>query len=246
MGTTMAEPTEALAAMKNAVARSGRKTKVQLPRAFVRLEGARPLLGQLLRGGQGGGVRLRLYLTLVMQTAAAPRSTRARTGASYAALLGLEPMTGPRRVSEAFRWLESRSLISRERRPSRTPEVTMLYPDGSGGEWTRTPSPFIGVPLDFFGKGWILRLSPAAIACYLCLIDMIGGRSDPDGAFMDGFQKRQYDLSDDTWTRGTAELVDVGILRVRELMVGDDEHDRRRRRLYKLLDLSAVAGPTWP
>jgi hypothetical protein len=61
---------------------------------------------------------------------------------------------------------------------------------------------------------------------------------------MPGDRKVQYGMSDDTWTRATKELRDLGILITRFEKQGDDEHDVRRRLRYWLRDQSDVGRPT--
>jgi len=51
---------------------SKRKSGIQLPISFVRDKSETPPLAQMLRGGRGGAVRLKLYLTFDLLAAAAP------------------------------------------------------------------------------------------------------------------------------------------------------------------------------
>src|SRR4051812_28635114 len=109
-------PIDALEQMQRAVAKSKRKTTVQLPATFAR--GAMSedsTLARLLRGGQGGEVRLKLLLSLVMLATRFPYKLPPYTAATFAQMLNLnEPETsGARRVNEALRWLERENLIVR-------------------------------------------------------------------------------------------------------------------------------------
>lgn len=124
---------DAVAAMKATVARSKRTASVQFPVEFVRSIGDEPpMLAQLMAGGQGGSVRLKLYLTLAMQATRPPRTVAPRTSAGYARLLDLPEASGSRRVNEALKWLSSRQLIDRTPRPGKPAQITLLQPDGSG------------------------------------------------------------------------------------------------------------------
>lgn len=60
---------------------------------------------------------------------------------------------------------------------------------------------------------------------------------------MDGFRKRQYGMSDDTWTRATKELDELGLLTITVEPWGDDERMRRVRRRYLLSDLAMLPTP---
>lgn len=193
-----------------------------------------PPLARLLSGGRGGEVRLRLYLTLVMQATRAPHTLPARTGAGYARLLDLDQPAGARRVAQALKWLTANELISRSARVGKTDEITVLDPGGSGDEWGPVGSRWVTVPIDFWSGGWILELSARAVAVYLLLRELTGGSKDPVGEFMAGHRKRQYGMSDDTWTRATKELVAAGPLQIVIEPVGDDEHVARVRRRYSL------------
>src|SRR5580698_2726011 len=79
--------------LKFFVRRSRRSRGVQLARSFVRRENtpeAVPPLALLLRGGQGGEVRLKLYLTMLLLAVQPPFDIRDSFPAgSWAAALGL-------------------------------------------------------------------------------------------------------------------------------------------------------------
>jgi hypothetical protein len=233
---------DAAAAMKAAVARSKRASSVQFPVEFVRSTGDEPpILAQLMAGGQGGSVRLKLYLTLAMQATRPPRTVVPRTSAGYARLLDLPEDTGSRRVNEALKWLDRRNLIDRSSRPGKPAQITLLHPDGSGEEWTTTGGPrWVTLPIKLWEAGWIFDLSSRSLAVYVALRELVGGSKHPDGQFMDGFRKRQYGMSDDTWTRATKELEQQGLLAITIEPWGDDERMRRVRRRYLLTDLSVL------
>ncbi len=234
---------DAVAAMKAAVARSKRASTVQFPVEFVRsVDDDPPMLAQLMAGGQGGSVRLKLYLTLAMQATRPPRNVTPRTSAGYARLLDLPDGPGSRRVNEALKWLTARQLIARKDRPGKPAQIALLQPDGSGEEWTTTGgSRWVTLPIQLWDDGWIFSLSGRALAVYVALRELLGGNKHPDGQVMDGFRKRQYGMSDDTWTRATKELVELGLLAITVEPWGDDERVRRVRRRYLLLELSSLA-----
>lgn len=237
---------DAVAAMQNAVARSKRAATVQFPVEFVRSSGDEPpTLAQLMAGGQGGVVRLKLYLTLAMQATRPPRNVAPRTSAGYARLLDLPEASGSRRINQALKWLSSHNLVVRTDRPGKPAQITLLQPDGSGEEWTTTGgSRWVTLPIQIWSKGWIFELSGRALAVYVALRELLGGSKHPDGQFMDGYRKRQYGMSDDTWTRATKELEALGLLTISIESWGDDERMRRVRRRYLLTDLSSIPGPS--
>lgn len=235
---------DAVAAMKLAVARSKRASSVPFPVEFVRSAGETPaMLAQLMAGGRGGSVRLKLYLTLAMQATKPPRTVAPRTSAAYARLLDLPEGAGSRRINEAIKWLASRRLIERSARPGRPAQITLLQPDGSGHPWDANVGPrWVTLPIQVWDDGWIFELSGRALAVYVALRELLGGNKHPDGQFMDGYRKAQYGMSDDTWTRATKELVQLGLLRVTVEPWGDDERLRRVRRRYLLVDLAQVSS----
>lgn len=236
---------DAVAAMHNAVARSKRAATVQFPVEFVRSSGDEPpMLAKLMAGGQGGAVRLKLYLTLAMQATRPPRNVAPRTSAGYARLLDLPEASGSRRINEALKWLSAQQLIDRTPRPGKPAQITLLQPDGSGEEWTTTGgSRWVTLPIQLWDAGWIFELSGRALAVYAALRELLGGNKHPDGQFMDGYRKRQYGMSDDTWTRATKELDELGLLVITIEPWGDDERIRRVRRRYLLTDLSLLPSP---
>ena len=230
----MGQPVDALTRMRAAVVSSGRQTAVQLPITFARSADSKPMLARLMAGGQGGSVRLRLYLTLAMQATSVPRSVPARTPAAYARLLGLDDETGPRRVSAALSFLVRLRLI--ERTGTRPGRITLLKPDGSGDEWIGSGSPrWIGLPLQLWQDGWVFALSARALAVYIALTELNGGTKNPNGEYMDTLRKRTYGMSDDTWTRATVDLREAGLLETTTERTGDDYSYFRFRKRYRLI-----------
>jgi hypothetical protein len=229
---------EASAAMERAVDRSKRASTVQFPVAFAKTADGEPPLSRLMGGGQGGEVRLKLFLTFAMQATRPPRTVPPRSAQALAALLDLPEKGGGRRVNAALNWLERERMITRITRPGRAPEVTVLNPDGSGTEWVRSSGArWITLPIEFWREGWIHRLSGRAVAVYIALRELVGGKSDPRGEYMDRYRKNQYGMSNDTWTRATKELVELGLLQVSVEMAGDDEIRFRKRNRYTLREL---------
>lgn len=241
----MDEPVDALAKLKTAVDRAKRSATVQFPVVFVRREEAEPLLSQLMRGGRGGEVRLRLYLTLRMQATRHPYKLPARTARGLASMLNLPEDTGPRQINAALNWLEKNQLLRRDRETGKPSQITLLKPDGSGEEWPAiSERRWVTIPIELWTKGWILRLNGRCLAVYVALRELTGGKG-AEGEVMVGHRKVQYGMSDDTWTRATKELEDLGLLTAKPEVYGDDDWNRRRRKRYRLMNLADLDSPPW-
>jgi|SRR5579859_3368814 len=229
-------------------------------------EGPPPLAG-LLRGGRGGEVRLKLVLSLLW--VAGGGDERHATGAwparAWAALLDLpDPEgNGQRRIHDAIRWLEEKNLIRVVRQPGKPMSLQLLLEDGSGKPYF-DPAPharkkkesnehvepcelFFQMPPSFWTDGWIVRLSGRALTMLLVLSEVTfsGG-----WRWVSPSQARQkYGISEDTWSRGVAELKRHKIIDIRKKPVGEEEFDFRRVRNTYLLRFDQerrVALPTPP
>ena len=225
---------DTLSTLRRAVEKAKRKQSVQLPIGFAR--GSEAPLQKLLRGGRGGRVRVALYLTLVMRATKTPYTLSAMPAASYARLLGLEEPTtlGARRVSEALKWLVDAQLIAVEQSGrGRPPVITILDPSGGGGERPAREARYITIPIAMWSQGWIATLSGRALAVYVVLRELTGGR--PDGASADLYRKQEYGLSDDTWSRAGEELRRFGLLEVGQSVDYVEFGQTRVRNRYRLV-----------
>lgn len=235
-------PSEAIESMGRAVDRSQRKSSVNFPIAYVKRGDATPSAARMLQSHE---LRLKLHMTLVMQATSAPHTLPDRPTQSLARLMNLSRETGPRRANDAMKWLKAEKFIRSQPQPDAKPGLLILHPDGSGNEWEGNGPRWVGVPFSLWTNMWILRLSGKAIAVLLALLELNGGEADPDGALMDGHRKRQYGLSDDSWTRATKELERFGILRTKSVYWGDDDYQRRRRKRYFIVKAALETTPTW-
>ena len=239
MGVAMSErpPQETLETMRKALDRSKRTSSVRLPIEFARdrtTEYPQPPLAYMLRGG---GHQLPTYLAILMMATKVPHSTKVST-TSLAAMLHPEGVTdaGRRRIAKEIKDLESRvpPLLRVDRPRGKVPEITVLHPNGSGREWSVSdlPKPYLTLPIELWRNGWALMLSPRALGLFIILRELTHGRAG-DAAWVDPIRKKQYGLSNDTWTRATGELVRTGLLEVsEEVLMWQGEP--RRRNLYKL------------
>jgi hypothetical protein len=225
--------------LKFFVRRSRRSRGVQLARSFVRRENtpeAVPPLALLLRGGQGGEVRLKLYLTMLLLAVQPPFDIRDSFPArSWAAALGLDDPArkGARRIGDAISWLAEHKFIVTERRRGTPGSVRLLSQDLSGDPYER-PAPGVGyvsLPLGIWDKGWIVRLSGTALVMLIVLLDMQGGRTQPQW-ISPPQARRRYDLSADTWTKGLKELRALDLVTVTRRPQGNIFNHQRVRNAY--------------
>lgn len=235
-------PSEAIEAMGRAARRSQRKSSVAFPIAYVKRADSTPMAARLLQSHE---LRLKLHMTLVMQATSNPRTLPDRPSQSLARLLNFGSETGSRRANDAKKWLEVNKLITPTLLPDGKPGLLLLHPDGSGKSWEANGPRWVGVPFDLWENHWILRLSGRAIAVLMALTELNGGSDHPDGELMGGHRKRQYGLSDDTWTRATKELEGFGILRTTTVRWGDDDYELRRRKRYLLIPEALESPPGW-
>ena len=197
-----------------------------------------PPLATSVRGGRGGEVRLKLFLSMQLIAVRSPYNVT-RKAASWAALLCLpDPdVNGARRVNDAITWLEDKMLIRTERRPGGPSEVFLLSQLGTGAAYSR-PGPggrYINLPVAFWENGWIVALSAPAIAMWLITREMQGGKKSPEQVWVSpALAKERYDLSNDTRTKGTHELEEHGLLTIGRTKQGDEWTWDRLRNTYWL------------
>jgi hypothetical protein len=140
-----------------------------------------------------------------------------------------------------MKWLDSENFISLEPRAGHTPIITMLDPRGTEKPYTpRAAGRYLGVPVEFWTKGWILDLSPLAIALLFVLLELLGGEDSP--RYVTRIRRDQYGLSSDTWTRATKELVAANLLTVGRVPQGS-EYDYRRLRNTYWVNEDVLTGP---
>ncbi len=207
-------------------------------------------------------MRLKLYLALLWM-AGGGRDDRGHAvtfpARAYAELLALDDPegNGQRRVREALTSFAEQRLINLEERPGHPKTVGLLREDGSAEPYDRpgdhfkkaddgeaNPAEdrsatavhrFVRLGPEFWTQGWAQVLSAPAIAVLLTmLVVTINGREHNQWVSLS--ERRLYGLSDDTWTRGTAELVEHGILAVRRAPVSKDAFAwKRMRNTYSLV-----------
>jgi hypothetical protein len=89
---------------------------------------------------------------------------------------------------------------------------------------------YIGVPVEFWTQGWVLELSPKAVALFLVLLDVLGGKDKP--RYVGAERRHRYGMSADTWTKATKELSNHGLLTVGRQPMGSYTEYHRMRNTY--------------
>jgi hypothetical protein len=249
-----------------AVSRRVNARTAQVRRGFVErtdhTTGAPTPLALMLRGGRGGQVRLKLYLSLLWFAAAYPYDVTYPARA-WAALLDLPDVegAGARRINQAFGWLEKHDFIAVQARPGHPSRVTLLSDLGGGGEYSvpgaeynklrGAPAPvrdqhrYIQLPATAWTSGWIATLSGPGLAMLLVLLTELGPR-DADSTdlwFSPRVADMKYALSEDTRTAGIRELTNAGLVLVRRRPVSTDPFEMRRRRNVYRLRLDRLGSP---
>lgn len=227
-----------------AVKQSGRRTSVQFPSAFARIQEPGAVSTPLMDLFHRGEVPLKLYLTLVMLTRKPPHEMfRARPDHYWAELLGYEelndadpiPGKGTRRIKRALAALEKpgengATWLSRTAVPGHGSLIKVVH---SPSPMT---APWIGLPLELWSRGWINVMSARALLAYLCLRLILAGRDDDEGAHVSSWERERFAIKDDTWQRGVKELERLDLARSDTASVATNRWstDLRTRKVYYL------------
>lgn len=234
---------------------SGRTNGCRIPFRFIessKIPANPPLKKILFRKGE---TQLKLYLTLLTKaTAPSPRSSYGGNGYTTKILLNdmafslgfkEEEIVNPgedsakRRMERALQSLKKANLIEYKNNNFPQKEILLLSPDGSGERWLpekiRTNEKrWIVVPIEMWSYGWIVRLPASAIAIFLILKSQgFETNSDdedrnPHPFTISGHKKREFGLSDATWTRGVKILKESGLLKIERGQFNVDEIYRTR------------------
>ncbi|MFB7227466.1 MULTISPECIES: hypothetical protein [Streptomyces] len=223
--------------LRKVASKSQRTGNVPFPPDFViAKEGqdGRAPLARMIQGGQGGSVRLRLYLCITMMATKEPFNLRKPpTPKAWARMLNLDPEKGDRRVQRNLKWLAENNFIKLEPRWGGPAEIRLLSAAGDGREYVRpieqrhNRGRYVGVPAEFWTQGWILELPTTAVALLLILREALGKQAEPQ--YIPTDRQRRYGLSSDTWTKATKELRKQKLLTVvREVQGSTYDYDRWR------------------
>jgi hypothetical protein len=217
----------------------------------------------MLRGGRGGHVRLKLYLSyLWMQThdQGVPLAYPAQV---WAQLLDLArpDEAGARRIHEAQTWLERNGFITVQAQPGHANRVTVLNETGNKEPYTPPgaaaralrdhPSGlrhlYVQIPETFWTSGYLALITGAGLALYLILLDQYGPGQISDQPHPVWFSPKtfaqRYALSEDTRAKGINDLRDLGLVTVQRQPINPDDFDLERLRNVYTLQPAILATP---
>src|SRR5207245_6528377 len=139
-------------------------------------------------------VRLKLLLSMHLVAAGGEHDVT-RSPVSWAQMLGLRDpeSNGARRIRDATTWLERQHLIRVERSRGKVPKCFLMSPLGDGQAYSR-PSlggRYVKVPVGLWHNGWIVTLTGTAIAMWLIIAELQGGRSGPEEVWVAPPEERE-------------------------------------------------------
>ncbi|GLW75009.1 hypothetical protein Kpho02_73060 [Kitasatospora phosalacinea] len=251
----------ALSAAKSAAIRARRRAQVRY--RFVEREylgDQDPPLARMLRGGRGGQVRLKLYLSYLWMQTDDFGVSLGYPARAWAAMLGLRDpgSAGARRITDAQAWLEENGFIAVASRPGLGNLITLLDDGGTGQPYVVPGSAanrerqeqgkslahrYIQLPATFWTEGHIAILSGAAVAMLLALLCEKGGGEGTGLWFSPGDAERRFGLSEDTRGKGLRELAEAGIVTTRRRPVNPTDFDILRMRNVHDLNLERLDEP---
>ena len=256
-------------AMERAGAAARRARKMaQLRLSFIARDDSAappPPLALMLRGGRGGQVRLKLYLSyLWMQTDSTRPVPLAYPSQVWADLLGLSAPAdaGARRINEAQRWLEKHHFITVEARPGHANRITVLEESGTGAPYTPpghaanqlrhtdqvTRHLYTQLPRELWTQGYLSMLTGPGLAFLLILLDqqalkMPGLPKLLPMWFSPKVLRDRYSLSDDTRTKGMTDLRELGLINISRQPINPGDFDLERIRNAYTLNLGTLNHP---
>lgn len=223
---------QAIALLKQEVDLSKRTAGLRLAPSFVKSADPDdpPALARMLGAGRGGAVRLKLFLTFALRATSGRPILAARRPPGLSRMLALPSDTGPRRVSDALRWLRNNRFIELRPQEGQPGEITLL--DGEEHPHDLSSSDrhgrYVLVPIELWTSGHILEMKARDVAVFIALRDVTSNPAN-EGS-LTGYLKAQYGLSDDTWTRALKELRKRNLIDFRtEIDEGDDRLPRKRQ-----------------
>ncbi len=171
------------------------------------------------RGGQGGEVRLKLYLSMLWLASGPPHDTT-HPAYSWARLLGLDDPdgNGKRRVLDAIDWLDANAFLERRSTPGKPATVRLLSDSGTGEPYTKPAGTVGGRPTyrklepTWWTNGWLATLSGAAVTIFLAYRNAAGNMRGPPPWITPSVTKNRYGMSNDTRQKGLRELRDWGLI----------------------------------
>lgn len=235
-----------------------RRADIPVRRSFVRDPrggGDTPLARLVATRGRGNAVAIKLYLALIWRCAAPPFDTQIPPR-KWAALLSLDDPdgSGSKRVSDALKTLEAARLISITRNPGTSSTITLLEESGSGAEYSLPSSSYVAggkdrdrhlyfkVTTRLWTSGAIQLLSAPAVAVLLAVLatqEAPGKEVWWSVTFFD----EQFGLSPATRARGTKELIEAGLLKLKKTRVGESSFSTREFSRERVRNVYRLVGP---
>lgn len=195
----------------------------------------------MLRGGRGGEVRLKLYLSLLW-FASSPPHDATYPARAWAALLGLNDPegNGARRINDAFAWLDENRFVKLVRQPGHPSTAYLRMETGSGAPYdvpgavmrgipdqlkqARAPHRYFQIPASFWVNGWVVELSGAATVMLLALMAETREGEETKGTwFSQSVAAERFKLSPQTRSKGLRELEYQHLIGVRRESLADQD-----------------------
>jgi hypothetical protein len=220
-------------------------------------------MAAMLRGGRGGQVRLKTYLSMLWLAAAPPHDV-SYPARAWATLLDLpDPQgKGARRINDAISWLEKEKFVTVASQPGYPNRVTLLSELGNGERY-RVPGEvynkartsgadpadlsahrYLQIPPAFWTSGWMCTLSGAGTAMFLVLLaERVGKSDDQELWFSPEVASLRYSLSHDTRSAGLQELRRAGLVSAKRRPVASDVFDVQRFRNVYVLHMDVLQQP---
>lgn len=216
-------------------------------------------MSKMIFGGQGGEVRLKLYLSILWLGARKPYAVENKPAAAWARLFGLsEPdKNGAQRVGAAIDWLVDNGFMLAGRGRGRPARLVPRHERG-GCDYYRPQEGdkknidwWITLPQVLWSRGWMAVLSGAALASLIIIWDETDRHDDTDKEkrvgrggieyqvitkvpwvwLAESVLVKRYRVSYDVWEKGTLELEKLGLIgrRLRGDVTGFGPRQRRRQ-----------------
>ncbi len=178
-------------------------------------------------GGAGGGVRVKVYLSLLL--AVSPRDREKGTTFTpdperwaEMMLLADPPGGGAERIRNALRWLHTQHYITRA-----GGSVTVNHQLSVRGEVKDYIDPYddektyCNVPISLWRQGWLPLLTASELMALIVLLQLQQEQLREHGKdnLVDLYAKdrnKRFGFTDETWLKGVAGLMALGVITDRE------------------------------
>lgn len=252
----------ALKAAENAGAYGRKRAQLRYP--FVErlhADDAPPPMARMLRGGQGGQVRMKLYLSYLWMQREDEATPLSFTARAWATLFDLKDPAGAgaRRVSDAQAWLNKNHFIEINAQAGRPNQVVVLNETGDGSEYVAPGAAariearsalgavynrYVQIPRTFWTNGHLTVLSGAGIAMFLVLLCQRGPASEDEALWFSPREAEgKFALSEDTRSKGLRELAAAGLVETRRRQINPTDFEVVHVRNVHFLKLERLEKP---